>query len=54
MQWDNSKGIDSDFWSFEPPKTGNYYIEYTIPKSMNGKEKKGCVVMLVGYTDPAE
>ena len=54
LLWDNSKGIDSDFWSFEPPKTGNYYIEYTIPKSMNGKEKKGCVVMLVGYTDPAE
>ena len=52
--FDNSQGIDSDFWSFEPPKTGNYFIEYSVPPSKDGKVKKGCVVMLVGYTDPEE
>ncbi len=52
--FDNNQGIDSDFWSFEPPKTGNYYIEYSVPASKDGKVKKGCVVMLVGYTDPEE
>ena len=52
--FDNNQGIDSDFWSFEPPKTGNYFIEYSVPASKDGKVKKGCVVMLVGYTDPEE
>ncbi len=52
--WDSSNGIDSDFWSFEPAKSGNYFIEYEIPKSKDGKVKKGCVVMLVGYTEPED
>ncbi len=52
--FDNEQGIDSDFWSFEPPKTGNYFIEYSVPASKDGKVKKGCVVMLVGYTEPDE
>ena len=52
--FDNDQGIDSDFWSFEPPKTGNYFIEYAVPPSKDGKVRKGCVVMLVGYTEPEE
>lgn len=52
--FDNSQGIDSDFWSFEPPKTGNYFIEYSVPPSKDGKVRQGCVVMLVGYTEPEE
>jgi len=52
--FDNSAGIDSDFWSFEPAKSGNYFIEYEIPKAKDGKVHKGCIVMLVGYTDPED
>ncbi len=52
--WDSSNGIDSDFWSFEPQKSGNYFIEYEIPVSKDGKVKKGCVVLMVGYTEPQE
>jgi len=47
--YDNSQGIDNNFWVFEPPKSGNYFIEYEIPPSLSGKIKKGCVVMLIGY-----
>ena len=50
--FDNESGIDSDFWSFVPPHTGNYFIEYDVPPSKSGKVKKGCVVMLVSYTEP--
>ena len=49
--YDNAEGIDNNFWSFEPTKSGNYYIEYSIPKSLNGKVKKGCVVLLIGCVD---
>jgi hypothetical protein len=49
--YDGSQGVDSDFWSFEPAKAGNYYIEYEIPKSNSGTVKKGCVVLLIGYQD---
>lgn len=45
--YDNSQGIDNNFWWFEPSKSGNYYIQYTVPKSINGKVKKGCVVILI-------
>lgn len=41
---ENSK--DGFLCAFTPPKTGNYYIEYTVPSS-KGNEK-GCVVMIVG------
>ncbi|MGZ4049526.1 MAG: hypothetical protein ACXVPU_09460 [Bacteroidia bacterium] len=47
--YDNSQGVDNNFWSFQPPKAGNYYIEYEVPKSLDGKVKKGCVVLLIGY-----
>ncbi len=52
--YDNSQGIDNNFWSFLPPKAGNYYIEYEVPKSLDGKIKKGCVVLLIGYSGNEE
>lgn len=52
--FDNSQGIDNNFWVFEPTKSGNYYIEYEIPPSLDGKIKKGCVVMLIGYIPKQE
>lgn len=52
--YDNAQGIDNNFWVFEPPKSGNYYIEYDVPKSTNGQVKKGCVVMLIGYIEKEE
>jgi hypothetical protein len=33
--------------AFEPPKSGNYFIEYKVP---SGAEKKeGCIVLVIGY-----
>ncbi len=52
--YDNDQGVDNNFWSFQPQKPGNYYIEYEIPKSTDGKEKKGCVVLLIGYAGKEE
>jgi hypothetical protein len=52
--YDNTNGIDSNFWTFEPTKSGNYFILYEIPKSIDGAVKKGCVVMLIGYVDDEE
>jgi len=36
---------------FEPPKTGNYFIEYDVPASADNKGKVACVVLLVGYQE---
>lgn len=47
--YDNSQGIDNNYWSFDPPKSGNYFIVYDVPPSIDGKEKKGCIVMLISY-----
>lgn len=52
--YDSSEGIDNNFWSFQPAKPGNYYIEYSIPKSTDGTVKKGCVVLLIGYAGKEE
>jgi hypothetical protein len=49
--FDHDQGIDSNFWSFEPPKSGNYFIEYTIPPALEGKIKEGCIVMLISFVD---
>lgn len=46
----NENGIDKH-WSFEPTKAGTYYIDYEIPKSLDGKTKVGCMVMLIGYKE---
>lgn len=53
--FDNSQGIDNNFWSFEPTKQGNYFIEYTIPVSAKaGVVSNGCIIMLISYfeTEP--
>ncbi|MFI5150432.1 MAG: hypothetical protein ACHQRM_11915 [Bacteroidia bacterium] len=48
--FDSASGIDNLFWSFEPPKTGTYYIEYEIPVALDHpNEKTGCMVLMVGY-----
>jgi hypothetical protein len=48
--YDSSNGIDNLFWSFEPSKTGTYYIEYEIPAAQEGDMgKSGCMVLLIGY-----
>jgi hypothetical protein len=47
--YDNDKGIDNLFWSFEPPKSGTYYITYSVPPAKDGKPSSGCIVMMVGY-----
>lgn len=52
--YDNDQGIDNNFWSFEPPKSGNYFIEYELPPSATGKPKKACVVMLIGFVDKGD
>lgn len=52
--YDNAMGIDNNFWSFVPPKSGNYFIEYDVAPTKDGSTKKGCVIMLIGYTEPEE
>lgn len=47
--YDNDSGIDNLFWSFEPPKSGTYYIDYEIPPAVDGKQSTGCIVMMIGY-----
>jgi hypothetical protein len=50
--YDNSQGIDNNFWSFEPAKSGNYFIEYTVPVSATpGMVKQGCVIMLISFVE---
>ena len=50
--FDNAQGIDNNFWSFDPPKSGNYFIEYEVPASSTpGTVKQGCVVMLISFVD---
>ena len=52
--YDNEQGIDNNFWSFEPTKSGNYFIEYSVPVSSTpGVEKEGCVIMLISYVETA-
>lgn len=45
----DSKQSSGCFWTFQPPHTGTYFIEYTIPPTSDGKQKRGCIVMIVGY-----
>lgn len=49
--YNSDSGIDNLFWVFEPKKSGNYYIEYEVPVSNDGKVKQGCMVVLIGYKD---
>jgi hypothetical protein len=47
--YDNSQGIEGNFWVFEPAKHGNYYIEYEVPAGSGEEKKQACVVLVVGY-----
>ncbi len=48
--YDSSNGIDNMFWSFEPPRTGTFFIEYEIPAALDGSTNKtGCMVLIIGY-----
>lgn len=47
--YDNSQGIEGNFWVFEPTKHGNYYIEYDVPAGTSDENKQACVVLVVGY-----
>lgn len=49
--YNSESGIDNLFWVFEPKKTGNYYIEYEVPASKDGKTRHACMVLIVGYQD---
>ena len=50
----NEQGIDNNFWTFEPSKSGNYFIEYTVPVSLKpGVERQGCAIMLISYAEAA-
>ena len=46
--YDGNDGIDNVFWSFVPPKSGDYFIEYEVPAVANGEAKSGCVILIVG------
>jgi hypothetical protein len=48
--YDSSNGIDNLFWSFEPPRTGTFFIEYEIPAALDhSTTKTGCLVLIIGY-----
>lgn len=50
--YDSSNGIDNNFWSWEPTKQGNYFIEYTVPVSTTpGAKKQGCIIMLISFVE---
>ncbi len=46
--YDSSKNTNNSSWAFEPPKSGDYYIEYSIPPSKDGKQKEASVLILIG------
>lgn len=43
------ESVQKAVWNITPSKTTTYYIEYSIPAS--SATKKGCVIMLIGYSD---
>ena len=52
--YDTNSGIENLFWVFEPPKTGNYFIEYEVPASADGTKKDACMMLIIGYQDIAK
>jgi hypothetical protein len=46
--YDSSKNQSCNLWTFEPEKSGDYYIEYIIPPSCTGKPKSGCIMLMLG------
>lgn len=41
--------VQKAVWNLTPPKTTTYFITYEVPASAGNK--KGCVLMLIGYSD---
>lgn len=36
--------------TFDPPKSGNYYIEYNVPANETADaQNEGCMVLMIGY-----
>lgn len=46
--YDSSTSKEKEYFTFEPSRSGDYYIEYTIPPSKNGVTKTSCVVLVIG------
>lgn len=46
--YDSTESKEKGYWTFEPPVSGDYFIEYSIPPSKNGQMKKSCVVLIIG------
>ncbi len=46
--YDSSKNKGCNLWKFEPTVSGDYYIEYIIPPSNTGKNRTGCVMLMLG------
>jgi hypothetical protein len=44
-----SSSMDATSQGFEPPKSGNYFIEYLIPAGTPETKSEGCMVFLIGY-----
>lgn len=44
----SSKKEGANLWIFEPTISGDYYVEYVIPKSPTGKSQTGCVMLMLG------
>lgn len=45
----DSSTVETNIWGFEPPRSGNYFIEYEVPVSATGVKKNECMVLLIGY-----
>ncbi len=48
---DNTQKMENSYWIFETDKSGSYFIEYNIPKSLSDTQKNGCILMVVAFTD---
>lgn len=46
----SNANVQKAIWNLTPPKTTTYFITYEIPASAEAN-KKGCIVMLIGYSD---
>lgn len=42
--------VEKAVWNLTPPKTTTYFIQYELPATKEAN-KKGCIVMLIGYSD---
>ena len=38
-------------WTFEPPKSTTYIVEYLVLPRNDGTNHKGCIVMMISFSD---